>query len=59
MATYKPANVAFTPSPSLVSYDETEYGSRTNIAQRYALHVIDIAGCDTYNHWWNGSSYWL
>ncbi len=59
MAQYKPANVALMPILGLVSYDKTEHGSQTDIAKWYALDVIDIVGCDTYNHWWDGSSYWV
>jgi hypothetical protein len=58
-ALYKPANVALMPVVGLVSYDKTEHGTQTNIAKWYALDVIDIVGCDTYNHWHTGSTYWV
>lgn len=57
-ATYRPSNVALMPIMGLVSFDRTEHGTATGIEKWYALDVVDIVACDTYNHWHQGSTWW-
>jgi hypothetical protein len=50
-AARKSANIALAPIVGLYWHDPSMGGGGSRADTWYALDVIDIVGCDTYNHW--------
>jgi hypothetical protein len=51
VAARRPANVALAPIVGLYWHDPSMGGGGSRADTWYALDVVDIVGCDTYNHW--------